>query len=171
MESILTAEIVRNLFVYESDIGLLFWRVNRGTAKIGAQAGTKNGNGYKQVKIFGKIYFCHRLAWLHFYGKWPIKDIDHINRIKTDNRIVNLREVTHSENMRNRGLLKTNKSGYQGVLWSKLMNRWRACICVNNKIKHIGFYETAEEAALAYAKECEKIDAILSLPGLNGIAA
>ena len=69
---------------------------------IGSVAGNSNVNGYVYIKVMGKRYMAHRLAWLYHYGEWPVNEIDHINNIKDDNRICNLRDVTHSENQQNR---------------------------------------------------------------------
>ncbi|MDA6380520.1 HNH endonuclease signature motif containing protein [Escherichia coli] len=72
------------------------------------------------IMINGKAYPAHRLAWLIVYGTMPDGFIDHINRVRTDNRISNLRLVTHSENMQNRKIQKNNKSGYRGVSWDEV---------------------------------------------------
>lgn len=99
----LTQEELKRMLHYESETGIFTWKINkRGPVKRGDVAGKTNGRGYRVIKIDGAYYYAHRLAWFYITGNWP-KETDHINRVKTDNRMVNLREVTHSLNNRNRG--------------------------------------------------------------------
>ena len=91
--------------------------------------------------------FC--LAWLYVYKKWPEDCIDHINHIRTDNRIENLREVEKSQNQKNMSKDRRNKSGHSGVIWYKAYEKWSAEIWVN-KVKHfLGYFENFEDAVLA----------------------
>jgi hypothetical protein len=78
----------------------------------GQVAGTMDGRGYRRIRIDGKDYGAARLAWLYIYGEWPENEIDHINRVRDDDRLVNLRDVTSSENCNNRS---TNNGLPQGV--------------------------------------------------------
>ena len=89
---------------------------------------------------------AHRLAWLYHYGQWPNGDLDHINEVKDDNRISNLREATRAQNMQNVRRHKHNTSGYKGVSWMPDRHKWRAYIFVNYKQQHIGLYNSPEEA-------------------------
>lgn len=79
----------------------------------------QNSLGYVQIKISGKLYHAHRLAWLYVYGYMPEKEIDHINRIRDDNRIANLREATSQLNSLNTGIYKNNTSGSKGIYYNK----------------------------------------------------
>jgi hypothetical protein len=81
------------------------------------------------------------------YGVWPTQLIDHINGDSSDNRIVNLRQTTQSENNRNRRITDKNTSGYVGVY--KRGAKWCAQISVNGKNMHLGAYDTIEQAANA----------------------
>lgn len=72
------------------------------TKPLGSIAGSDNGKGYIIIEFMGKSYKAHRLAWYYHYNKWPEGQIDHINGITNDNRIENLRDVTSSENSKNR---------------------------------------------------------------------
>ncbi len=80
----------------------------------------------------------HRLAWLYMYGEWPVGDIDHINGIRDDNRLINLRSVSRQENLRNRRTGRNNTSGVMGVNWDKSLGKWRSSIGIGGKTKHLG---------------------------------
>lgn len=99
--------------------------------------------------IDGENYLAHRLAWLYVYGEWPKNQIDHINRIKTDNKIKNLRDVTNSTNQHNNAIRRHNTSGTTGVMTLKSKNSWGAQIYVNNKRIYLGVFKTKEEAISA----------------------
>ena len=105
---------------------------------------------YQYIRVLGTRYMAHRLAWLYIHGKWPISDIDHINRIKYDNRISNLREVTKSENQYNRGLSTNSSTGAKGVYKTKY--GYIAQITINSKPIYLGTYSTVDEASSAYVK-------------------
>jgi hypothetical protein len=96
----LNKERLDELLDYSPDSGLFTWKVNRrGKAKSGCIAGSKNGQGYILIKIDGKFYFAHRLAWLVTHGTFPINMIDHIDGNRENNKINNLREATAEQNM------------------------------------------------------------------------
>jgi len=113
-------------------------------------AGGDHGSGYKVIGVDGKLYLAHRLAWFFVHGNWPSDQIDHINGIKDDNRICNLREATTSENHQNMPLIKSNRSGAVGVHWDRASGRWMAQIAVNRRRKTLGRFDTVEDAARAY---------------------
>ena len=104
------------------------------------------GNGYLCGNIFGKRHQAHRVLWALEHGEWPEVDIDHINGIRHDNRIVNLRSVTKGVNMQNTKMSSKNTSGFNGVYWAKDRNKWRAEISVNNRNIKIGSFDTLDEA-------------------------
>jgi len=105
--------------------------------------------------VNGKLYRAHRLVWLYFYGEWPKADIDHINRVKDDNRLENLRDVSRSQNKQNQGASIRNKVGIKGVYPyrnnGKQTGKWAAAICHRGKGHFLGAYSTIEEAQAAYA--------------------
>jgi hypothetical protein len=113
--------------------------------KLGAVAGRINRLGYRQIKINGKYHSASRLAWFYVHGEWPESQIDHINRIRDDNRLCNLRCVTHRENCLNRTYAK---SVMRGTVRKR--NRWQAQISINNKTTYLGLFPTREEASAAY---------------------
>lgn len=137
-----------NLVYSESDKGLV-WVCSRANNKIkaGSIAGSVN-KGYRQIKIFGKWYKVHRLVWLVCTGSWPLGQIDHINRCKLDNRFDNLRDTTNYLNCLNRH--KKSLSGYVGVTYDKVNNKWLAQSYLGGVSKNLGRYSTAEEAKDAY---------------------
>lgn len=144
----LTQERVKELFYYND--GKLIRKITRGPAKAGSVAGSVNGDGYIEIKIDGKSYGAHRLVYLYHYGKFPEGDIDHKDRIRTNNKINNLRSASRSQNKINSPANPNNKSGYKGVSWDKSMNCWIGQLMVNRKRVKIGYFDTKEEAARAY---------------------
>lgn len=148
------AETLRKLVTYEEETGLMRWRNNHKTIswiKAGDVVGRgSKKRGYMCTSINKKQYYQHRLVWLYVYGEWPASSIDHINGDKSDNRIVNLRLATPSENQHNRKKTK-NRDAPVGA-YKHYRGGWYSSIMVNKVRKYLGSFETAEEAAEAYAK-------------------
>lgn len=134
---------------YEPETGKLYWRVGRGRVRVGDEAGNLQHKGYLRVRIDGKEYQIHRLAWYLTYGRWP-EQIDHINRDRTDNRICNLRVCTTQENRRNSSPRKHSLSKYKGVTWNARDGKWYAQIGLDGKGTYLGYFDTEVEAAKAY---------------------
>jgi hypothetical protein len=108
---------------------------------------SKTSGGYNQIGLLGKIYKAHRIVWAFHHGEWPKGFIDHVNGVRDDNSIANLRVVTSEENAKNASVSSKNKSGYPGVRWDPKMRKWRVQISKNRRRQHLGFYSTLEEAA------------------------
>lgn len=108
-----------------------------------------DGAGYARTNVWSenKKPRMHRIILNDTDTK---SHIDHINGDKLDNRKLNLRILSCSQNLMNRGPQANNSSGYKGVVFDRLRNKWRAEICVEKKRKYLGRFDTAEEAALAY---------------------
>ena len=151
-DSGLTAELVRELLHYDPDTGRFAWRLGRfGTRGAGGRAGYTEPRGYRQIRVAGRLYLEHRLVWLYVNGTWPSNQIDHVNGIKGDNRIANLREATASENQGNQRKARSNSTtGFLGVCWDKPNKKFRAQIMFSGKQKYIGMFSTAEQAHQAY---------------------
>jgi hypothetical protein len=99
----ITQEYLKSILSYDQGTGVFTWLLKTSNrVKVGMQAGTLRNNGYLKINLNGQLYYVHRLAWLYVTGEWPKNNIDHINGAKDDNRWVNLREATHSQNNRNR---------------------------------------------------------------------
>ncbi len=153
----LTAEQLRSILDYDQETGIFTWKVRAANrVKAGDAAGSLGGDGYLQISVQSRRYQAHRLAWLHFHGVWPEDQLDHINRNKTDNRLVNLRDVTQKQNMQNRSKPSNNTSGHPGVSWNKRLSKWQAKIEHNRKQIHLGYFSILEEAVAA-RKAAEKL--------------
>src|SRR5437868_3578208 len=101
MKPRVTAERLREVLIYAPETGLFYWRGQRGGQGARCEAGTWHSHGYRSIKIDGVAYYAHRLAWLYVHGEHPNREIDHDNGDRGDNRIVNLRQCSHAENLRN----------------------------------------------------------------------
>lgn len=146
-----TASEVRELLNYDAKTGVFTWKQNRGTRKVkGIRAGSLYSTGYRTLKIDGFRYKEHRLAWLITYNAWPTLSIDHINGVRDDNRIVNLREATQCEQSQNRKVSPKNR--HPGVYFCKRTGRFRARIRVNRMKIELGRFDTSAEAQEAYLK-------------------
>jgi len=151
----LSAEMVKTILDYSEETGLFTWRANSGRwgrIKAGSVAGS-NSHGYTTIVLDGARHPVHRLAWLVTHGMWPSGEIDHINGMRSDNRIANLRDVPKRINGQNRraanadnkscGLLGATPNGKTG---------WMAQITVDGKRVYIGTFRTAEAAHVAYVE-------------------
>lgn len=145
----LTQESLRELLRYDPDTGLFFNLRGRRGYRVGDQVGWQVSEGYIAIRILGKQYKAHRLAWLYVHAKWPSNDIDHINRVRNDNRIANLRDATRSQNLQNASPRSDNKSGVTGVWWDKRLSKWSAGIRLDGRTKHLGRFNTKEDAIAA----------------------
>lgn len=147
-KKILTQDEVRKLFDYNPDTGFLTRKVrlsNRNS--IGENVGSLTCRGYLAVSINRKKYLVHRLIWLYVNGDIKgNREIDHINHNTLDNRICNLRVVSHLFNMQNSSMDKRNKSGCNGVNWHKKSQKWRAYIRINWKHTHLGTFIDLQDA-------------------------
>lgn len=142
----LTASRVRDVLKYDPDTGRFAWRATRGGRS--GDAGYINCWGYRVIMIDGRNYRGNRLAWLYTHGETPAGEIDHINMVRDDDRIANLRLATRTLNNANRRRYRNNASGFKGVV--QVGKRWRAEIRLNRQSKHLGYFDTAEEAHAAY---------------------
>ena len=145
----LTQKQLKELLSYDADSGDFVWLVQRGRKKAGEPAGVKDHYGYVVIRINTKLYKAHRLAWLYVYGVWPDNGLDHINRNPADNRVVNLRDVSHSANLHNAQVRRGSRSGVAGVRWRVERNRWVASIKVGYRHHNLGSFRTLDEAVEA----------------------
>lgn len=155
----LTQTDLIELIEYDKNTGIFCWKKKRRGIKIGVPLGCDNGFGYLRITVLGQSHYAHRLAWLYVYGEWPKYEIDHINGIKNDNRIENLRDITPISNAQNKIFPKTNsKSQILGVSFHKKAKKWQAHICIYKQRKYLGLFKDIEEAHKAYLNEKSRIE-------------
>ncbi len=144
----LTADRLKELLHYDPATGVFTRRVARGREAAGSNFGHLK-DGYFRGRIDGFEYRLNRLAWLYVTGTWPNGEVDHFNTVKVDNKFSNLRDLGKSANAQNqRRAHSHNKSGLLGV--SIKRTKFRARIVVNGEQKHLGTFNTADEAYAAY---------------------
>ena len=119
--------------------------------KIGDVCGVVCSEGYVKISFDGVRYYAHRLALAYVNGVMPPDQADHINGIRNDNRISNLREATGSQNGMNKPVQKNNTSGFKGVSWNKDRGKWAASVNINKRKIHLGLFDSLESAANAAA--------------------
>jgi hypothetical protein len=154
-----TAEYLRSILDYYPEIGEFYWRERdnappwvRRKLESGEPAGNihQGRTPYIEIRIDGKKYKAHNLAWFWMTGEWPENLVDHKDTDGLNNIWTNLRQATNSQNNQNSNRYKNNKSGYKGVCWDN--GCWRAYINVNKKRFNLGWFSTPEEAHQAYCK-------------------
>ena len=154
----ITQSELKQLLNYNPDTGEFTWlKPNSYCTKAGSIAGTIDTNKYRRIRVNGKRYMAHRLAWFYIYGAWPTNYIDHINHNVDDNAISNLREATPSQNSSNARIKKTSTSGYKGVGFDKKNKNYSASIMHNNKKFYLGKFDTAELAHKAYCIKAKEL--------------
>lgn len=148
-----TQEKLKELFRYAPDTGVFTRLVSVASmARAGDIAGNTDGQGYLRIRVEGKLYKAHRLAWLYTNGEFPQDQIDHINGVRDDNRIANLRAVNRTENMKNTKIRTDNTSGVLGVGWHKGTDKWLATINVKGVKKYLGYFTDIKDAVAARKK-------------------
>ena len=138
-------EYLRGIFHYDPDTGVLVGKQSRGNRKAGRPVGHSCTNGYLQVRLNGRNLSVARIIWIIVHGTTP-EQIDHINRIRTDNRIANLRAACQTTNARNKRLARNNTSGIAGVHFDAQSGRWKARIGVGAGRRTLGLFKTKELA-------------------------
>lgn len=140
---------MHNAFTYDPVTGKIYWKP--GQRKAGKEAGCLNTDGYVVIGYKGKQIYGHHLAWFLMYGVWP-KFIDHGNRVRHDNRKLNLNEVTKKVNHKNMKKFSNNTSGVVGVNLHKQTGKWRAFIKIDKVQKSLGLFNNFDDAVAARRK-------------------
>lgn len=140
---------LKQLFDYDAATGNLIRKIDRANQPKGSVAGSINARGHINVQVDGRLFAAHRIVFMMFNG-WLPEEIDHINMVKTDNRIENLRPATSSQNKGNVRPNRKNSSGYRGVSLNSRSGKWHAQIKIHGKQNYLGRRDTPEEAALLY---------------------
>lgn len=131
--------------------------------KAGDVAGFCMANGYIGVSVLGRQFYAHRLAWMFVYGQLPGMKIDHINGIRHDNRIANLREATDIGNAENiRKPHRDSSTGLLGVTFERSSGRYQAQLTSMGK-KWCARFATAEEAHAAYLAKKREMHALCTI--------
>ena len=170
----LTAEYVRSILDYDPKTGLFIWRrrpldmfASAGVARAwntryaGSVAGSihnDRGRSYIQISVRGRMYWAHRLAWLHYHGEWPSRGLDHKDTDGTNNRIDNLRCATQAQNVANSRLRRTSRTGLKGVSWNTARQKFVAQIKANGQYRGLGYFDTPEEAHAAYVSAAKQMN-------------
>lgn len=142
--NMITQERLKELLDYDPETGVFRWRATKAKCiKNGDLAGSTSNHGYIGIFVDGHRRLAHRLAWLYMFGVWPDKQIDHINGIRGDNKIVNLRLATQSENSANG---KQRTRNLKGAHFMKTLKKWRATLTKNYKQVHVGLFASEKEA-------------------------
>ena len=155
-------EDLRQLLSYNPETGELVW-LSRDESWFKKASDAKGWNkkyagtkafqtlycGYLQGHILKKHYFAHRVSWALYHGFWPSDQIDHVNGIRSDNRIANLRDVSHSDNQKNVKLRHDNKSGMPGIDWKVGASAWRVRVSRDGARRLVGYFKNLDEAVAA----------------------
>ena len=141
---------------YDPETGKLTRKISGGNRKAGQETTSLKNCGHGLTMVNKKRYASHRLAWRLYYGSWPSKNIDHINGNPSDNRIVNLRDVSQRENNSNRSKHRNGKM--VGVYFSKPHQRWMSRIGIGKKTKYLGLFNTELEGHKAYIKALKDLE-------------
>jgi len=146
----ITQSYLQSILNYNPETGLFVWIAKRPKIKVGNIAGGLTDDGYIKIKIDGKKYLAHRLAFLYMTGNLPEFEVDHEDLNRSNNRWLNLRKAERYQNFGNQRKYSNNKSGVKGVCWDKEANKWLAQIQIKNKKIKLGRFVKLEDAKLAY---------------------
>ncbi len=147
-----TQEYLRSILRYDPETGFLYWKeIIPCRINIGDRAGTLTQDGYISIKVGGRSYRAHRIICCMVYGEFPLDEVDHIDHIKHNNRLENIRLATRLENMRNQIMHITNTSGATGVCWDRRRCKWLARIHIEGKSNFLGYFKEKSDAIQARA--------------------
>lgn len=155
------ADFAREMFDYDPETGVITRKQSRFSHLINTKVGRVLRDGYVHVEFswWSTRYrvLAHRLGWLIYHGQWPKDQLDHINGIRDDNRLCNLREATQTQNNANTRMYKNNSSGYKNIKWEPDRQRYGVFIRYDNKLHRLGRFKTLEEAISVRNAKYEEI--------------
>ena len=154
-----SVNVLNDLFRLDEHTGVLYWRVRTARrTRVGDEAGALNKvTGYRHVRVEGRLFATHRVVFAMAHGRWPATSIDHINGNRLDNRPINLREASPSQQGMNKCRQSNNTSEATGVVFHRGANKWAAKIQANRKSTHLGLFNSFEDAVLARAQASDRI--------------
>lgn len=153
----LTVERLHDVLRYDPATGVFTWLISPAqNTRVGSVAGATSG-GYRLIRVDGRRYKAHRLAWFYMTGEWPLSRIDHKDTNRGNNIWTNLRLATNSQNKANMGKRADNKSGYKGVRWYEQTKKWNAQIRCQGKNRNLGYFTDPEKAHAAYCEAAVKL--------------
>lgn len=147
-EAFLDFEKAKRLFRYDSETG----DVIRLTGKLRGLPVRRKMGRYLGIKLEKRMYVAHRVIWLLVHGEWPVHQIDHKDGNGMNNVLSNLRVATPQQNMMNMRICKRNSTGIKGVFMVRGAKKFSAAIHHNYGRKHLGTFDTKEQAGEAYEK-------------------
>lgn len=147
----ISVESLKSHMKYDPETGMFTRTVSTSNrSKIGVELTAKNALGYIVIGLFGNRYYAHRLAWMYMTGTFPEGQVDHINQDKSDNRWINLRCATPSQNKVNQPAHRDSRSGVKGVSWNQARSKWVARCALDGKQRTLGYFSDIESASEAY---------------------
>lgn len=153
-----TQEELHRLFNYYPETGIVTWRYSKYKSLINKRAGSNTKRGYRNINYNKQHYREHRIIWVWMSGFDPCDlEVDHVNRIPDDNRWINLRLASRSQNVANSDIRSTNKSGYRGVYYNKKKRKYDARIIYNNQLIFLGNFDDPKEAYSNYRKKSKEL--------------
>lgn len=162
----LTQARLKELLHYDPETGVFTWKTSWGNRRVPGDVAGKahNVTGYTVIRLDGVNYRGQRLAWLYQTGEWPEGEIDHINGLRSDDRLCNLRACSKAENQQNRVSASGATSKLLGVSWSAWAKRWRAQIKFAGVVRYLGSFHTEDEAHQAYLKAKRELHTFNPVP-------
>lgn len=146
---VITQARLKALFTYDPESGLFTRLSHAGGQPAGLIAGSSNYQGYRHLKVDGRRYLEHQMAWLYMTGSLVL-GLDHIDGNRANNRFANLRLASHAENQQNRAAKSNNSSGLMGVNWHAASGKFQARIMIDHKSHHLGYFSNPADAHQAY---------------------
>jgi hypothetical protein len=147
-------EALQALFRYEPETGAIYSKTANTNRRLGERCDRLSAN-YLVVYVAPKLYLAHRVAWKLYYCTEPPFWLDHINGDRLDNRIANLREATHAQNMCNRSVASHSLTGVKGVSY-RGKGKWRAYLVADGKKISLGNFSSLEAAGAAVSEARQK---------------
>ena len=155
MDDDLTKDELQEIIHYDRWGGGFVWLVDQLRCKAGDVAGFSGAKGYWQIRISGKLYYAHRLAFFYMRGGWPA-NIDHIDGDRCNNKWANLREASIQQNAANMRKRLGTTSTLKGVSWMASKGRWASHIRINGKSTYLGLFDDESSAHAAYVSAAGK---------------